>query len=93
MILNYGDVFLAPGDHLALFEVGESFVDPDTGETLGSEETEVGMVEITRSEPRFSRARLLGGSAEVRVGSVFKRATQEGKKSGRKRSGGKFPDR
>ena len=93
LILNYGDVFLAPGDHLTLFEVGESFVDPDTGETLGSEETEVGLVEITRSEPRFSRARLLGGSAEVRVGSVLKRATQEGKKSGRKRSGGKFPDR
>ena len=54
LILNYGDVFLAPGDQLALFEVGESFVDPDTGETLGSDETEIGLVEVTRSEPRFS---------------------------------------
>ena len=40
LILNYGDVFFATGDRLAAFSVGESFVDPDTGEVLGAEETE-----------------------------------------------------
>ena len=60
LIVNYGDVILAPGDQLVAFEVGESFVDPDTGEVLGSEETEIGLVEITRAEARFSRATVIG---------------------------------
>ena len=59
-ILNYGNVMLAPADRLTAFEVGESFVDPDTGEVLGSEEMEIGTVEITRSEPKFSRACIVG---------------------------------
>ena len=60
LIVNYGDVILAPGDQLVAFEVGESFVDPDTGEVLGSEETEIGLVEITRAEARFSRGTIVG---------------------------------
>ncbi len=93
LILNYGDVFLAPGDQLALFEVGESFVDPDTGETLGSEETLLGTVAVTRSESRFSRARIVGEPFEVKPGSVLKRATRASESNERKRSGGKFPNR
>ena len=34
--------------------VGEFFVDPDKGEVLGAEETEIGVIEVTRAEPRFS---------------------------------------
>lgn len=60
LILNYGNVILAPGQQLIAFEVGESFVDPDTGEVLGSDEIEVGRVEITRAEARFSRAQIVG---------------------------------
>lgn len=92
LILNYGDVFFATGDRLAAFSVGESFVDPDTGEVLGSEETEIGMIEITRAEPRFSRARVLAG--DVGQGSTLKRPTgaeetaEQPKK--RKRSGARW---
>ena len=46
LILNYGNVFLSEGDVLALYEVGEQFIDPDTGEVLGAEETEIGTVQI-----------------------------------------------
>jgi len=60
LILNYGDIFLNPGEQLKAFEVGESFIDPDTGETLGSEEIEMGRVEITRTEAKFSRAVVIG---------------------------------
>ncbi|MDD9999980.1 MAG: hypothetical protein OXQ89_19735, partial [Rhodospirillaceae bacterium] len=60
LIVNYGDAILAPGQQLVAFEVGEEFVDPDTGEVLGSEETEIGRVEITRAEARFSRAAIIG---------------------------------
>lgn len=53
MILNYGDVFFGSGDRLAAFSVGESFLDPDTGEVLGAEKTEIHVIEITRAEQRF----------------------------------------
>lgn len=88
LILNYGDVFFATGDRLAAFEVGESFVDPDTGEVLGSEETEIGVIEITRSEPRFSRARAVTG--DVGQGATLKRlvgAEPDQQPNERKRSG------
>ena len=92
LILNYGDVFFAPGDRLAAFSVGESFVDPDTGEVLGSEETEIGMIEITRAEPRFSRAKVITG--DIGQGSTLKRpvgteATDQQPKK-RKRSGARW---
>lgn len=60
VIVNYGDAILAPGQQLVAFEVGDEFIDPDTGEVLGSEETEIGRVEITRAEARFSRATVVG---------------------------------
>ena len=84
LILNYGNVFFSAGDQLMLYEVGESFIDPDTGEVLGAEETELGRVEITRAEPRFSRARPLEGGMAATAGSVLKRAPEgkEKKKRG-----------
>ncbi len=93
LILNYGNVFLTEGDMLALFEVGEQFVDPDTGEILGAEETEIGMVEVISAEPKFSKARIVGEAPSVAVGSILKRskiAAAEQTSQKRKRSGGLF---
>ena len=95
LILNYGNAFLTEGDVLALFEVGEQFVDPDTGEVLGSEEFEIGLVEIVSAESRFSRARVVTGqneeTIEVPIGSVLKRSdVAVSQSSKRRRSGGSF---
>ena len=91
LILNYGDVFLAPGDVLAAFSVGETFVDPDTGEVLGSEQTEIGSVQVTAAEPRLSRAAVLQGNPAVFTpGTQLKRsqtAQSDGGSTERKRSG------
>ena len=73
LILNYGSVFLAPGDQLVAFQVGESFVDPDTGEILGAEETELGMVQVTQAEDKFSRARVVSASGEISAGDTLKK--------------------
>ena len=88
LILNYGNVFFAPGDRLAVYAVGEVFVDPDTGEKLGSEETQLGMVEVTQSQAKFSRAKIVGKAFEVKTGSTLKRVevvVEKGKE--RERSG------
>ena len=66
LIINYGEVFFKQGDKLAVFEkTGDSFIDPDTGDVLGSDEIMLGMVQITRAEPRFSRARIIGDRFDV----------------------------
>ena len=42
--------FFCHDEQLVAFTVGESFVDPDTGEIPGAEETETGVVQIVRTE-------------------------------------------
>jgi len=89
LILNYGNVFFKPGDKLTVFEVGETFTDEDTGEILGVEETELGEVEITHAQSKFSRAKIVGEEKfEVKVGSTLQRVvSSKNKSSKRKRSG------
>lgn len=86
IILNYGNVFFAPGDQLIAFEVGEAFVDPDTGIALGAEETEIGRIEVTRSDVNISRAQVVGEPFELAVGSTVKRAKDVVQPKGRKKN-------
>lgn len=90
LFINYGNAFLRAGDLLAMYDVGESIVDPDTGEELGAETTETGLVQVTSVQPKFSKAKLLSGTPTV--GAVLQRSQnapqqQAGK---RKKSGAGF---
>lgn len=90
LIINYGNVFLLPGQQLVAVETGDSFTDPDTGQVLGTEETEIGRVQVTETQAQFSRARVVG-SGIVPVGSVVKRPAEpvgEFSPNTRRRSGG-----
>lgn len=40
---------------------GEALIDPETGISLGSEESEIGAVEVTQVQDKYSVARLAGG--------------------------------
>ncbi len=62
VILNYGDGALEKGMVLEVYEVGEGFADPDTGEVLGAEETLVASIEVTQTTTKFSKAVALEGS-------------------------------
>lgn len=68
--LNYGEGSLFKDSTLRLVRLGEGFVDPDTGERLGAEETTVGVVAIADVKPGFSIGRLLANIESVRVGDV-----------------------
>ena len=72
--MNYGNVFLKAGDVLTAFEVGEQFIDPDTNEVLGSEELEIGMVQVVATQSRFSKARVVGEGVRIAAGSILKRS-------------------
>jgi len=57
---NRGDGFdINPGDVWAVFAEGDEMIDPDTGESLGSMESQVGKIEVTEVLPKFSKARIL----------------------------------
>lgn len=47
------------GQEWGVYAVGEALVDPDTGESLGSEEVLIGRAVVTEVEAKFSKAKLL----------------------------------
>ena len=55
-MLNYGSSMLQAGDILNIYELGEEFIDPDTGEVLGRDEKHVGTIRVTEAQERFSKA-------------------------------------
>ncbi len=50
------------GDSFTVYALGEEIVDPDTGESLGAEEAEVGKVEVIEVKEKYSKARVTSGS-------------------------------
>jgi len=55
--INRGkDGGLKKGDILKVFRPGVVLIDPDTGENLGSAETEIGKIKVTRVNPKFTIA-------------------------------------
>jgi hypothetical protein len=73
VLLNYGDAILSPKDKLKAFRAGNVIKDPDTGEILGSEETQTALLEVTESLARFSKARVIEGAVEP--GSIVRKLT------------------
>ena len=77
--VNYGPPVVENGMYLKLVEMGEGFVDPDTGEVLGADETYIGALKITDAKPKFSIGVILEG--EVTKGlTAFEMSRKEGKK-------------
>lgn len=76
IVLNYGEVVLQDEDYLRLFEVGEGFADPDTGEILGAEEIEIGIVQVTKALPKYTKTKLVSGSEPV-VGMLARKVSDD----------------
>jgi curli biogenesis system outer membrane secretion channel CsgG len=62
-VLNYGSSVLTVGDQLGVYQLGQSFKDPDTGKILGAEETQTGLLKVVDVEAQFSKAALVSGTA------------------------------
>ena len=74
VVLNRGKgTGISIGDKLNVVSQGEPVVDPDTGETLGASEEEVGLIEITDVEVKFSKAKILQGEGKILVGNICRR--------------------
>lgn len=77
--VNYGPPAIENGMYLKVIELGEGFMDPDTGEMLGQDETYVGTIKITDVKSKFSIGKILDGDIE-RGAVASKMSKKEGKK-------------
>lgn len=80
--INKGkDTDIRKGQIYDVFEVGEEMIDPETGESLGKEETLIGKVKVIGCLPKFSRAKIISQEEgyEIGVGNVVRLAEPEEK--------------
>ncbi|MBV6271539.1 hypothetical protein KVP09_01210 [Alcaligenaceae bacterium CGII-47] len=61
-IINRGEGGVSAGELYAVFQTGEELVDPQSGESLGSMETEVGLGKVTEVKPKFSFLKMASGT-------------------------------
>lgn len=78
--VNYGPPSIEVGMFLKIVELGEGFMDPDTGEMLGQDETYIGAIKITDSKSKFSIGKIIEG--DIKKGAV---ATQMSSKEGKRK--------
>jgi len=55
--LNLGQGVVAMGDRLRVLRMGEELIDPDTGISLGGAMTDLGEIEVTQVQEKFSIAK------------------------------------
>ncbi len=85
VILNYGKGLFDVGDAVNVYEMGEGFVDPDTGEVLGKEETLLGVLEVVEVQAKYAKAKAVEGSGFAK-GNIARKAipSKDPKKKKRK---------
>lgn len=71
--LNRGDgAEFEVGATLSVIAQGEGLVDPDTGEPLGSTEEEIGTVQVSDIQQKFSKATILTGGNRIKKGALVR---------------------
>ena len=83
--LNYGSGALQPGQPLTIKEIGEGFLDPDTGEVLGAEETTTAVIVVADVRKSYSIADIVVSNADINVTDIaYKIEGKSSKKSVKK---------
>jgi len=81
LTINQGGQSVVGGERLRLVELGADLRDPDTKESLGRSESDLGIVEITRVTPTVSFAKMVSGSIKKSDDLILRRASTEAKAS------------
>ncbi|MBN1350508.1 hypothetical protein JXJ21_13920 [candidate division KSB1 bacterium] len=73
VVINLGqDVGLKKGTTFKVLEVGEEFVDSETGESYGRAEVQRGIIYVTSVQDRFARAKILKGRYIIKEGMALR---------------------
>ncbi len=71
VMLNRGTgAGITVGKRYGIYNMGDSVVDPDTGERLGSAESKVAEVEVTSVHPKFSKAKITSSTGTIHPGAI-----------------------
>jgi curli biogenesis system outer membrane secretion channel CsgG len=71
VILNRGDgAGVVVGQKYRIFNQGAVVRDPDSGEILGSDETEAGILLVSSVESKFSKATVVSSTGQIAVGAI-----------------------
>jgi len=63
---------VSEGDTFTLYSVGESLVDPATGEQLGSEMAKKGTIKVTKVEEKYAKATSDALLTDIKSGDIVK---------------------
>lgn len=72
ILINFGKGEIEPGTILKIFRVGEQITDPDTGESLGAEEQEIGEIKVSEVQEKFSKAIVVKTTGEIQKGDTVR---------------------
>lgn len=98
-IINRGEGGVLTGETYAVFQVGEELTDPQSGESLGSMETEVGLGTVTEVKPKFAFLKMASGTLAAGTDYIVRKTDKKpaGKAAPKKARTGpakpKAPDR
>lgn len=70
--INYGETVIKDKGGYKIVQLGGGFVDPDTGEILGAEETYIGMIQIESRAEKYSIGKIIHKAGTVNVGDELK---------------------
>jgi len=71
VVLNRGKgAGIEVGQKYLVVNQGKAIIDVDTGESLGGSEKEVGIIEVTSVEVKFSKAKILSGDGKIQYGDI-----------------------
>lgn len=71
VVLNRGKgAGLEVGKQYKVVSQGEAIIDVDTGESLGGYEEQVGIIEVTSVEGKFSQAKVISGAGHIQYGDI-----------------------
>lgn len=76
-IINRGEGAVSKGETYAVFLEGEELIDPQSGESLGSMEVEVGVGTVTEVKPKFSYLKMSSGNLEADGSYILRKAVKK----------------
>lgn len=72
-VINRGEGSVKAGETFAVFLEGEELIDPQSGESLGSMEIEVGRGTITEVKPKFAFLKMASGTLEADANYILRK--------------------
>ncbi len=80
LVLNRGEgTGVVEGARYEVFSQGEAVKDPDTGDVIGTDETKIGLIEVTSVQQKFSKAKIVKSDGVIEVGAICRQIEKKAK--------------